>query len=180
MVSLPCPFQTQWSTQGSMEGSPALQRANALGGPGEQHPPPWPYLTPSPRPKRIQGLQISYFENTLVTICTKTLNSWRLCFYAYPATLNTRPVSNVQRHGKKSPTSWHHPSKKEKVLYIYKRNKKVTFTYGGHWMNFTWLSIFDFGKGGVETKGKEVQLWEMQFNFLLNSSINPNCVCFNK
>lgn len=52
MVSLPCPFQTRWSVQGSMESSPALQRANALGGPGEQHPPPWPYLTPSPRAKR--------------------------------------------------------------------------------------------------------------------------------
>lgn len=57
---------------------------------------------------------------------------------------------------------------------MYKQTKTVTFTYGSHWINFKWLSIFDFGRGGAETKGKEVQLWEMQFNFLLNSSVNLN------
>lgn len=30
--------------------------------------------------------------------------------------------------------------------------------------------------GGVETKGKEVHLLEMQFNFLLKSSINLNYI----
>lgn len=45
-------------------------------------------------------------------------------------------------------------------------------------MNFKWLPRFDFGggRGGVETKGKEVHLLEMQFNFLLKSSINLNYI----
>lgn len=36
--------------------------------------------------------------------------------------------------------------------------------------------IWEGGGGGVETKEKEVHLLEMQFNFLLKSSINLNYI----
>lgn len=53
--------------------SPALQHANTLGGPGQQHPPPHPSCFYTFRScKKIQRLQISYFETTLTTFTNNT------------------------------------------------------------------------------------------------------------
>jgi len=139
MVPLLWPVQRQRSTQGPTEAQPAPLASGDTGAAG------------------------SCSENTLTTSFTKT-PAWEGRAPTHISPLDIHTQSAMSGDAKKIPTFLTTPPllpvppPNGEVSYIYKRSRKGNFTYGRHWTNFKWVSIFDFGRGGVETKGKEVQL----------------------